>query len=116
MPEELKTGETSLLPQKYNYSAADFLTPEPYEKLYELFSSQFLFQSESIKLEENAKAVGFKGFKGMLKRFLDAKHAEKRQQKQIMPNQTEFDDQPMELNCGIWESTDWGIFRETAYG
>lgn len=104
------------MPQKYEYTAAEFLTPEPYEKLYELFSSQFLFQSESIKLEENAKAVGFKGFRGMLKRFLDAKHAEKRQQKQILPNQTEFDDQPMELNCGIWESTDWGIFRETAYG
>ena len=116
MPEELKTGEISLLPQKYEYTAEEFLTPEPYEKLYELFSSQFLFQSESIKLEENAKAVGFKGFRGMLKRFLDAKHAEKRQQKQILPNQTEFDDQPMELNCGIWESTDWGIYRETAYG
>ena len=116
MTEELKKGEASLLPQKYTYTAEQFLTPEPYEKLYELFSSQFLFQSESIKLEENAKAVGFKGFKGMLKRFLDAKHAEKRQQKQILPNQTEFDDQPMELNCGIWESTDWGIYRETAYG
>lgn len=109
-------AEFSLLPQKYNYTAEDFLTPEPYEKLYELFPSQFLFQAAVLRMEENAKAVGFKGFRGMLKRFLDAKHAEKRQQKQIIPNQTEFEDQPMELDCGIWESTDWGIFRETAMG
>lgn len=109
-------AEFSLLPQKYNFSAEAFLTPEPYEKLYELFPSQFLFQAASLRMEENAKAVGFKGFRGMLKRFLDAKYAERRQQKQIIPNQTEFGDQPMELNCGIWESTDWGIFRETAVG
>lgn len=109
-------AEFSLLPQKYNYTLEAFLTPEPYEKLYELFSSQFLFQAASLRMEENAKAVGFKGFRGMLKRFLDTKYAEKRQQKQIIPNQTEFEDQPMELDCGVWESTDWGIFRETAMG
>ena len=109
-------AEFSLLPQKYNYTVEDFLTPEPYEKLYELFPSQFLFQAASLRMEENAKAVGFKGFRGMLKRFLDTKYAEKRQQKQIIPNQTEFEDQPMELDCGVWESTDWGIFRETAMG
>lgn len=116
MTSELNKGETSLLPQTYDYSAEDFLTPAPYEKLYELFSSQFLFQSASIRMEENAKKVGFKGFRSMLKKFLDAKHAEKLQQKYIIPNQTEFDDQPMELNCGVWKSTDWGIYRDTAYG
>lgn len=109
-------AEFSLLPQKYNYTVEAFLTPEPYEELYEFFSSQFLFQAASLRMEENAKAVGFKGFRGMLKRFLDTKYAEKRQQKQIIPNQTEFEDQPLELDCGIWESTDWGIFRETAMG
>lgn len=116
--EENKVHEAdpALVPEKYNYSAEAFLTPEPYDKLYELFGSQFLFQAASLRMEENAKSVGFKGFRGMLKRYLDARHAEKRQQKAVIPNQTEFEDQPMELDCGVWESTDWGIYRETAYG
>lgn len=107
----------SLVPDNYNFEADAFLTPEPYEVLYRLLPlSSFVFETARIRMEENARSVGFKNFKGMLKRFLEAKQNEKRRMNQIVTNQTEFDGQAMELNCGIWESTDWGIYRDTPMG
>lgn len=106
--------EVVFLPEKYEYSYEDFLTEEPYEKLYDLHGSPFLFQTAVVKMNARAKEVKFVGFKDMLKRFLETKLTERR--KNLVPNQTEFDGQEMELNCGIWESTDWGIYRETPMG
>ena len=36
-------AELSIIPD-YDYSAADFCTPEPYEKLYELHKTPFLYE------------------------------------------------------------------------
>lgn len=102
------------VPEKYEYTYEDFLTPEPYEKLYELIDMPFVFQTETTKLNARAKEVKFAGFKNMLKTFLETKQNEKR--RNMVPNQTEFDGQEIELNCGIWESTDWGIYRDTPMG
>ena len=117
--QEMETGKLSspeivFLPEKYEYTFEDFLTEAPYEKLYDLHASPFLFQTAVVKMNARAKEVKFVGFKDMLKRFLETKQAERR--KNLVPNQTEFDGQEMELNCGIWESTDWGIYRETPMG
>lgn len=101
-------------PEKYEYSHDDFLTVEPYEKLYEFISVPFVFQTEVSKMSARAKEVKFVGFKSQLKTFLETKQNEKR--RNMVPNQTEFDDQAMELSCGIWESTDWGIYRDTPNG
>lgn len=98
----------------YQYSAEDFCTPEPYEKLYELRSSPFLYEMAKVKMEENARAVGFKSFRGMLQKYNKAQLEAKR--RNMIPNQTEFDGQAMELNCGTWESLDWGIFRDLPNG
>lgn len=108
-----KTGELGIIPD-YDYSAADFCTPEPYEKLYELHSSPFIYEMAKAKMEANAKAVGFKSFKGMLQKFNKAQLDAKR--RNMIPNQTEFEDQAIELNCGTWESVDWGIFRDLPNG
>ena len=105
-----------MAPKEYNYTWDDFNTPAPYEELYKLFSMPFLFQIAVNKMAENAKKVDFKGFKTTLKTFLDAMQNERRQMKAMVPNQTEFDGQAMELNCGVWESTDWGIYRDTPMG
>lgn len=109
-----KNPELVFLPEKYEYSYDDFLTVVPYEKLYDLHGSPFLFQAAVLKMNARAKEVKFVGFKDMLKRFLETQQSERR--KNLIPNQTEFDGQEMELNCGIWESTDFGIYRETTMG
>ena len=103
----------SLIPD-YDYSAADFCTPEPYEKLYELHKTPFLYEMAKAKMEENAKSVGFKSFRGMLQKYNKAQMEAKR--RNMIPNQTEFEDQAIELNCGTWESVDWGIFRDLPNG
>ena len=103
----------SVIPN-YEYSAADFLTPEPYAKLYELHKTPFLYEIAKAKMEENANAAGFKSFKGMLQKYNKAQLDAKR--RSMIPNQTEFEDQAIELNCGTWESMDWGIFRDLPNG
>lgn len=108
-----KTAEFAFIPD-YNYSAADFCTPEPYEKLHELHGSPFVYEMAKSKMEANAKAVGFKSFRGMLQKYTKAQLDAKR--RSMIPNQTEFEDQAIELNCGNWESVDWGIFRDLPNG
>lgn len=106
-------AELAIIPD-YDYSAADFSTPEPYEKLYELRGSPFVYEMAKAKMEANANAVGYKGFKGMLQKYNKAQLDAKR--RNMIPNQTEFEDQAIELNCGTWESVDWGIFRDLPNG
>ena len=101
-------------PEKYEYMAEDFLTTTPYDKLYEFNASPFAFQTELLRVAARAKEVGFAGFKDMMKRYVEAEKAAKR--RSIIANQTEFDGQEIELNCGSWESADWGIFRDTPNG
>lgn len=108
-----EAAELTIIPD-YEYSAADFATPVPYEKLYELHGSPFIYEMAKVKMEANAKAVGFKSFKGMLQKFNKAQLDAKR--RNMIPNQTEFEDQAIELNCGTWESVDWGIFRDLPNG
>lgn len=112
--EEKENAELVFLPQEYEYSFDDFLTEKPYERLYDLLGSPFVFQTALTKMSVRAKEVQFPGFKDMVQRFLKTKQSEKRMN--LVPNQTEFDGQYLELNCGTWEATDWGIYRETPMG
>ena len=50
----------------------------------------------------------------MLQKYNKAQLDAKR--RNMIPNQTEFEDQDIELNCGTWESMDWGIFRDLPNG
>lgn len=113
-PASVESPELVFIPEKYEYSFDDFLTEGPYEKLYDLMPSPFLFQTALVKMNARAKEVKFVGFKEMYKKYAEARQCEKR--RNIIPNQTDFDGQIMELNCGTWESTDWGIYRETPLG
>lgn len=106
-------AELALVPE-YNYSAEDFATPEPYEKLYALRASPFVYEMAKEKMAANAALVGFKSFKSILQKFNKAQLDAKR--RNLIPNQTEFDGQSIELNCGTWESLDWGIFRDLPNG
>ena len=104
----------TLTPQKYEYTFEDFMSTEPYDRLYDFFGSPFVFQAEVEKVAKRAKEVKFPVFKKMLKTYLEAQQIDRR--KNMVPNQTEFEGQYIELNCGIWNSTDFGIYRDTAIG
>lgn len=106
-------AELAIIPD-FNYSAADFATPVPYERLYELRGSPFVYEMAKEKMAANAALVGFKSFKSILQKFNKAQLDAKR--RNLIPNQTEFDGQSIELNCGTWESMDWGIFRDLPNG
>ena len=104
----------TLTPQNYEYTFEDFMSTEPYDRLYDFFGAPFVFQAEVEKVAKRAKEVKFHGFKKMLKTYLEAQQIDRR--KNMVPNQTEFEGQYIELNCGIWNSTDFGIYRDTAIG
>lgn len=113
---EAKEVATLMVPEKYEYEYADFLGEAPYEKLYSYFGAPFVMNQEVIKMANNAAEVKFKGFKTQWRLYLEAKDQERKQQLSMVPNQTEFDDQVIELSCGQWESTDWGISRVNKFG
>lgn len=112
-----REAESIMVPAEYSYTAEQFLnSSEPYDKLYSFFGVPYVMERESIKMEANAKAVGFKKFRSLWKRYLELKDAERKQQASIIPNQTEFEGQTLELSCGGWESTDFGIYRLNRFG
>lgn len=109
-------AEVMILPPKYEFTYDDFLGDKPYETLYGYFSVPTVMSREVIKMADRAKAVGFKNFRQLWKEFLIVKDKERKQQLSIVPNQTNFDDQMMELSCGEWEASDWGIYRTNKFG
>lgn len=88
------------------------MTPVPYETLCRI-KDPFLWQAEKESLAIYAKEIHFNGFKTMLNKYIASEKAAKAS---IIGNATEFSDQPCELECGVWECNDTGIYRETTYG
>ena len=111
-----KEAENIMAPIQYEYKYEDFLGDAPYEKLYSYFSLPLVMSREVIKMADNAKRVGFKNFKTLWGEYLKIKDLERKQQLSLVPNQTEFDDQVLELSCGAWIATDWGIYRINSFG
>lgn len=111
-----KEAEVMVLPPKYDFTYEDFLGDKPYETLYAYFGVPTVMHREVIRMSDCAKAVKFTGFKSVWKEFLTLKEQERKQQLSIMPNQTQFDEQLMELDCGDWTASDWGIYREDKFG
>lgn len=111
-----KEAERIMVPEKYSYEYDDFLGDAPYEELYSHFGLPLVMSREVIKMADRAKEVGFRNFKALWGEYLKIKDLERRQQTNMVPNQTEFEDQELELNCGGWESTDWGIYRINRFG
>lgn len=104
-------------PQFPEYSASDFATLEPYKFLCENYSgSGAIFQIQSARMAENAKAVGFSvtTFNGILKSYQKEHRADIRRSKD--KSLTAFTGQPVELDCGEWECWDSGIFRTASNG
>lgn len=106
-----------MLPPKYEFTYDDFLNSDkPYETLYTYFSIPTVMNREVIKMADRAKEVGFKHFKSLWKDYLSIKEQARKQQLSIVPNQTQFDEQLLELSCGEWEASDFGIYRKDKFG
>lgn len=116
MEQENKAPDILTVPDSYDYSLEDFLTEVPYEAIYKYWGSEFLMSTATEKMAIQATKVGFKRFRSTLKDYLKGKAEERKQRLSVIPNQTKFDGQTIELDCGTWESTDWGIYRETSFG
>ncbi len=101
-------------PAKYSYTLEDFQGAAPYEKMYSYMYDRFRFKQEAEKMALNATEVGFRGFRSMLKAYVDTCKQNERQS--IAPNITEFDTPYGELYCGEWTATDFGIYRESSFG
>ena len=101
------------VPEKYTYSLDDFTTAAPYEFIYNnYFGAPFTYQAERVKLADNAKNVGFKGFHSMMKAYEDTMHKDN----SMVLNQTDFTDQPAILKSGAWDASDIGIFKTDSSG
>lgn len=100
----------SMPPKLPRYTCDDFRTLAPYQYLMDHFAgSEVSLQFATLALAENAKEVGFAGFKDTLKIFMKANR--KVAYRREVPNNTEFTNQPMELDCAAWECGDVGIYR-----
>lgn len=97
------------------YSKKDFLEgTEPYEALYKYIDDQFVLLQLTEQMSGVAAKVGVKGFKTLFKRFCEAK--KKESAGNFIPNATNFDGQPAELDCGEWIADDNGIRIHTPIG
>lgn len=97
----------------YEYEKEDFLTVAPYEALYQYHRDPFIHAAKQEALAAYAKSVGFTGFKGMYKKYVDSLRLQN--DMVYIDNATAFSGQPMELNAGDWEADDDGVRRAGGY-
>ena len=92
------------------YALDDFETVEPYKAL-ELIDDAFLKQSEEVRLEARAKAVGYKNFKKMLAAY--RKDLKKAAVSVVTAGGlTDFDgDKAPQLSLVSWNADETGIWK-----
>lgn len=100
---------TSIVPV---YTRQDFATTAPFDWLYERKSQRFVLRQYVDQMEQNAKDVGYKAFKGAWRDYL----ADRARKDGItLENVTEFDGQDFELLCGNYTCDDAGITIKDRY-
>lgn len=96
-----------------DYKKEDFVTPAPYEELYASSSDPFTHGIKTLEMSEYAASVGFKGFLGMYKKYVQSLKAQRNSV--YVDNVTAFTGQPMELNAGDWKADDCGVVKQSGY-
>lgn len=86
---------------------------EPFEYVYQFHGNKFKERQAIEKMAEIALGLGLRGFKAMYADYLK----ELRQVREPTVHYTQFENQPMELQCGEWTANDMGVYRDgTGYG
>lgn len=83
----------------WTYEAKDFLTPAPYEALYQFHGQPFVHETKLQELSVYAASQGFRGFKSMYKKYIESLKAQAGTV--YVDNVTNFTGQP------------WSLTRET---
>ena len=97
----------------YDYQKEAFLTPAPYEQLYQYQKDPFVHAAKMEEMAAYALSVGFKGFKTMYKNYIQSLKAQSNTV--YIDNVTSFTGQPLELDAGDWEATDDGVFKRYGF-
>ena len=96
------------------YTKKDFLEgTEPFEIVYQYQNDKFVLMQMLEQMADVAASVGVKGFKTMFKQYCAS---QKKAAGSHLPNATNFDGQPQELDCGDWIADDDGIRISTPLG
>lgn len=91
------------------WSRDDYLkTAAPYEWLFALKDNGFTLARMKTLMEDAAKDVGVKNFGTLWKEYLATQMA-KGSPRSLLVNVTAFEGQPMELQCGDYACTDFGV-------
>lgn len=97
----------------FNYNKDDFDTPEPYKAVLAI-SNRFQRETEINHMAEYALSVGVKGFKKLLKMYVESQRSDN--SGVYIGNVTSFEKQPIELDSGDWRADDFGISRRVGFG
>lgn len=97
------------------YQKEDFLSGTgPFEEVYKYKDDPFEMKQKLEIMNDIAKACGVRNYKGLFKEYtLKLKSVTN---DIYTENLTDFEGQPLQLNCGTWHADDNGITREGAYG
>ena len=96
------------------FTQYDFMSTEkPFEYVAEVKDNDFLFMQRQEIVNKNAKEVHITSFKKMMKSYMQQKYPKN---KSVYVNETEFENQPMTLNCGEYYCNDSGITTYTESG
>lgn len=79
----------------------DFYTDEPYQEVFLFAEDRFRHRIEMDKMADEAKAVGFTGFKAAYKEYIKSMRLTNRAREESI-NPTDFPNQPLELEGGHW--------------
>lgn len=93
------------------YTKEDFNTEQPYSYIYSRKNDRFEFNRLTNLIAEQAKKVGYIGFKPMLKSYIST---QEQKLGQIINNATQFSGQPLELASGDWQADDLCVTRRNA--
>lgn len=91
------------------YTKEDFTDgTAPFEYVYQFHGNKFTERQAIEKMAAIALKVGLRGFKAMYTDYLK----ELKQLHEPTVNYTQFENQPLELQCGEWTANDMGVYRE----
>ena len=105
MPNELMIPEFTV--EQYKY------TDEPYKWLYEQRGNKFLLKQITVRMQEQAGALGFRGFVAMWNAYTESMA---QREGVTLERVTEFTGQPIELLCAEYICDDSGVSLLDKFG
>lgn len=102
-------SEDLAIPEKVisEFTQEDFRqSDKPYAFLYKFIDNPFRLSQMREQLKMHAESVGFKGFIGFWNSYVRSISQTKTK---FLDNVTDFNGQPMALNCGDYQCDDYGV-------